>query len=194
MKKLYSDQRDQMSLGLITYLLITYLLITSKSKIQNFQNFKFQNAKFQNAKFQNSNFKITNFQISFKISKKYWICFSKLFEISGELFAFFGAKYFSNRTFSGGVGQGSVRAVQKHAYFRFSRHMAFCQAGFWISGISGISCILRIFLRRFEIRGSIFLYNTCARARRRKQPRVNSFGKIKIYNFINYEILNEPRR
>ena len=57
--------------------------------------------------------------------------FSKLFEISGELFAFFGAKYFSNRNFSGGVGQGSVRAVQKHAYFRFSGHMAFCQAGFW---------------------------------------------------------------
>ena len=60
-----------------------------------------------------------------------FVIFANFFEISGEVFTFFGEKYFSNRNFSGGVGQGSVRAVQKHAYFRFSGHMAFCQAGFW---------------------------------------------------------------
>ena len=54
------------------------------------------------------------------------------FETSGDFFYFFffDAKYFSNRKLSGGVGQGSVRAVQKHARFRFSGNMVFCQAGF----------------------------------------------------------------
>ena len=39
-------------------------------------------------------------------------------------FSFFGAKYFSNRFSSGGVGPASVRVVQKYAYFRFSVHVA----------------------------------------------------------------------
>ena len=44
-------------------------------------------------------------------------------------------------------------------------------------------------LRRFEIRGSIFLYNnTCARARRRKQPRVNSFGKKKTIYRLGFTV------
>ena len=57
--------------------------------------------------------------------------FRKYFEISGETFAMFWRKKKSKSNFSGGGGRLSVRAVQKHAYFLVSRHMAFCQAEFW---------------------------------------------------------------
>ena len=72
-----------------------------------------------------------------KKNKKNWKFFENVLKFLAKVLLCFGAKTKSKSNFSGGGGRLSVRAVQKHAYFLVSRHMAFCQAEFWAGLKSG---------------------------------------------------------
>ena len=111
------------------------------------------------------------------------------FEISGKTFCFVLAQnIFQTEFFLAASGRA-----------RSGRSKNMLISGFWDIWLSARRVFGRIWILQilptnghtrsqplttpchFEIRGSIFLYyNTCARARRRKQPRVNSFGKTNL--------------
>ena len=167
--KLFSDQRDQKSLGISCFLVSKrcFFVPSQKNGIWN----RSQPTTLRMGTWDGTGLGPGNL-IKF--------CFFEIFSIFFfwnflRKFYFFGEKYFSNRNFSGGVGQGSVRAAQKHAYFRFSVHVAFCQAGFCAALDFG-----QPVARRLQIRAQLG-HNSVTR-RPQVVDALKSGGRFFLYN------------